>query len=124
HTSLNGHMFSVFNKDNTLSLRLSDDDPDAFMKKHKTTHPVQFGVTMTKYAVVPDAVLANTAMMKKDLLLSQAYVKTLKPKAMKKNDYKTRRTPLNRVLTRMCKFVTGNFLAMDVRNALHHWSWS
>jgi hypothetical protein len=80
YTSLNGHMFSVFQKDNTLNLRLAAEDIEGFRKKHKTDHPVQYGVTLINFVVVPEKVLKNTTMMKKYLKQSEKYVKGLKPK--------------------------------------------
>ena len=81
YTSLNGNMFSVLHKDGTVALRLSPADNEAFRAKYKTTHPTSYGVVQREYVVVPDALLAKTAELKRHFAASVDYVKSLKPKA-------------------------------------------
>src|SRR5882724_6035205 len=80
YTSLNGHMFSMLRKDNTLALRLPTKMRGAFLKKYKTTLSEQYGSIQPEYAVVPDALLAKTKELKPFFDASLAYVASLKPK--------------------------------------------
>jgi hypothetical protein len=80
YTSLNGHMFSLFDKTDTLTIRLPEKELEAFLKKYKTERPVQYGIVMKEYAVVPKALLAKTAELKKYFAMSYAYIASLKPK--------------------------------------------
>ena len=84
YTSLNGHMFSLFTKEGTLTLRLPPEARDEFLKKYKTKLSVQYGVVMKEYVEVPDTLLKKTAELKKYFDLSYAYVSSLKPKATAK----------------------------------------
>jgi hypothetical protein len=81
YTSLNGHMFSFLAKDGTLSMRLGDDDREAFLKKYRTKLSVQHGRVMAEYVVVPAALLKKTAELKRYFAASCAYIGSLKPKA-------------------------------------------
>jgi len=89
YTSVNGNMFSLFTKDNHLTLRLPPDELDNFLKKYKTTLSVQYGAVMKEYAVVPDALLAKTGELQKYFDISYKYVSSLKPKPTTKNKKKT-----------------------------------
>ena len=80
YTSLNGHMFSLFTKENRLALRLPLDERNAFLKKFKTTLCEQYGTVMPEYVIVPDALLAKTKELKRFFDISYAYVGSLKPK--------------------------------------------
>ena len=80
YTSLNGHMFSLFTKEGYLALRLPSAEREAFLKKYKTTLCEQYGVVMKEYVVVPAALLAKTAELKKFFAMSYDYVGSLKPK--------------------------------------------
>jgi hypothetical protein len=84
YTSLNGHMFSVLHKDGSVALRLPEAAGEAFLKKYKTTHPSQYGLVQREYVVVPDALLAKTAELRRFFEISRAYVESLKPKATTK----------------------------------------
>lgn len=80
YTSLNGHMFSVLNKDGIVVLRLPADQRDAFMRKYKTEPVIMYGALMKEYVAVPDALLAKTSEIKTWFDASLAYVASLKPK--------------------------------------------
>ena len=80
YTSVNGHMFSLFTKDDQLTLRLPPAELEKFLKKYKTKLSIQYGMVMKEYAVVPDALLARTAELKKYFDISYKYVSSLKPK--------------------------------------------
>jgi hypothetical protein len=92
YTSLNGHMFSVLHKDSSVALRLPPDDRERFLKKYKTTLASQYGVVQPEYVIVPDALLAKTAELRRFFEISRAYVEAMKPKpTAKKTAAKPRR---------------------------------
>ncbi len=80
YTSLNGHMFSYLSKEGKLALRLPRAEREAFLKKYKTGLCEFYGKVQPEYVVVPDALLASTAELRKHFESSYAYVSTLKPK--------------------------------------------
>lgn len=84
YTSVNGNMFSLLDPSGRLTLRLSEKDREAFLKKYKTGDVIQYGAVMKEYVEVPDSLLKNTKEAKKYLDMSFAYAKTLKAKATKK----------------------------------------
>ena len=80
YTSHNGNMFTALSKSGTVRLRLGGEEREKFMKKYKTTQPVEYGVLLKEYVSVPDSLLKKTKELSKYLELSFEYVKTLKPK--------------------------------------------
>jgi len=88
YTSVNGHMFSFLTETGTLALRLPAEELGAFLKKYKTALCERHGTVMKEYAVVPDALLAQTRELKKYFDLSCTYVGSLKPKATKRKKAK------------------------------------
>jgi hypothetical protein len=76
YTSLNGHMYSYFTKDEYLALRLPEAERNAFMEK--------YGIIQKEYVVVPDDLLKNTGELLHYFEISRDYVHTLKPKPGKK----------------------------------------
>ena len=84
YTSLNGNMFSLFTKENRLTLRLPAGEREAFLARYKTTLSEQYGYVQPEYVVVPDALLAKTAELKRYFDISHAYVSSLRPKATTK----------------------------------------
>jgi hypothetical protein len=80
YTSLNGHMFSVLGKSGTLALRLPTPERETFLAKYKTTLVEMYGMTMSEYVAVPDALLARTSELKPFFDASYRYVATLEPK--------------------------------------------
>jgi hypothetical protein len=83
YTSHNGHMFSNFNPDGTLGLRLPPDIIETFIKKYKTSLVEAYGIVRKEYVVVPDQLLKNTEELKPYFDKSFEYVNSLKPKATK-----------------------------------------
>jgi hypothetical protein len=81
YTSLNGHMFSMFTKDGRMALRLPSPAREDFLKKYKTILCEQYGVVQKEYVIVPPALLAKTAELKRHFDASYTYVASLKPKA-------------------------------------------
>ncbi|SRR5258706_8589495 len=84
YTSHNGHMFSNFNPDGTLGLRLPPNMIEAFLKKYKTKLVEAYGIVRKEYVIVPDNLLKNTKELKPFFDKSFEYVNSLKPKATKK----------------------------------------
>ncbi len=84
YTSLNGNMFTLLLKKETLAVRLSEKERADFLEKYKTRLMEAYGVVMKEYAEVPDSLLSKTKELKPWLELSYEYAKTLKPKATKK----------------------------------------
>ena len=84
YTSLNGHMYTFLSQTGSLGLRLPKDERENFIKKFNTKLYEAHGTIMKEYVTVPDALLENTKVLKKYLALSYRYVKTLKPKPVKK----------------------------------------
>jgi hypothetical protein len=80
YTSLNGNMFSLFTKENRLTLRLPKGEREAFLTRFKTTLSEQYGHVQPEYVVVPDALLAKTPELKRYFDMSYAYVTSLRPK--------------------------------------------
>jgi hypothetical protein len=84
YTSVNGHMFSFISKEGVMGLRLSEEDRELFIKKHKTGLMTQHGVILKEYAEVPFAVLKNSKLCAGYLQQSFDYVSSLKPKPTKR----------------------------------------
>jgi hypothetical protein len=84
YTSLNGNMFSLFTKENRLTLRLPAGEREAFLTRYKTTLSQQYGYVQPEYVVVPDTLLPKTAELKHYFDISYAYVSSLRPKATTK----------------------------------------
>lgn len=81
YTSYNGHMFSNFNPDGTLGLRLPPDSIEEFLRKYRTTLVSAYGIIRKEYVVVPDNLLQNTEELKPYFDMSFDYVSSLKPKS-------------------------------------------
>ena len=80
YTSYNGHMFSALYQDGTVGLRLAAEEREVFLKKYKTTQPVQHGAVLKEYVLVPLTLLKKTSELQPYFKKSLEYVKTLKPK--------------------------------------------
>jgi len=80
YTSHNGNMFTHLTPDGIFSIRLSEKDLEAFIKKYKTKLLEIYGITKKDFAVVPDDLLKKTNELKPYLQKSFDHVKTLKPK--------------------------------------------
>jgi hypothetical protein len=84
YTSHNGHMFSNFNPDGTLGLRLPPNMIEEFLKKYKTKLVEAYGIVRKEYVVAPDTLLKNTKELKPFFGKNFEYVNSLKPKTTKK----------------------------------------
>jgi hypothetical protein len=86
YTSINGHMTSYLHPEGFLALRLAKGDLEDFLREFDTELVRAHGIVQKEYAVVPDALLANTDAMRPYMEASLRYVRGLKPKpATKKN---------------------------------------
>lgn len=80
YTSLNGHMYSYFSKDDFLALRLPARERAEFMEKYKVGLVQQYGIIQKEYVHVPENVLKNTLELKVYFEVAFNYVSSLKPK--------------------------------------------
>ena len=84
YTSFNGHMFSHLDKTGSMGLRLAPEDRDAFIERYNTKIFEQHGRQMKEYVTVPNSLLLDTDKLLPYLNKSLAYIKSLKPKPVKK----------------------------------------
>jgi len=80
YTSVNGNMFSCFNKEGHFALRLSEADRAQFEEQFKTPPFISYDTVMKEYVNVPDEVFFSDELFRKYLDLSFDYVRSLKPK--------------------------------------------
>lgn len=80
YTSRNGHMTSFLDKEGSVSVRLSPEDRDEFIKSYDSGVAVQHGRQMNEFVVVPDSMLEDTGGLGEWLRRSTDWVGTLKPK--------------------------------------------
>ena len=80
YTSLNGHMYSYFTKDNFLALKLPETERAEFLIQYQTTLVQQYGIIQKDYVTVPATLLQNTLELLPWFIISYNYVSTLKPK--------------------------------------------
>mgnify|MGYP001597646720 CR=1 FL=1 len=80
YTSHNGNMFSFIKEDGELALRLSEEDRTKFIVKFKTQLTVRHSTILKEYVDVPETLFAKTKDLRKYMIMSIAYVKSLKSK--------------------------------------------
>ena len=85
YTSLNGHMYSYFNKEGFVALRLPDPVKATFLEKYDTTLVTAYGIVQKEYVVVPDSLLAKPEELLPYLETAYNYINSLKPKPTKGN---------------------------------------
>jgi hypothetical protein len=83
YTSINGHMYSYFNKDGFLALRLPENRRVEFIEKYNTTLVTAYGIVQKEYVAVPLALLQQTEILLLWLEAGYTYVASLKPKPSK-----------------------------------------
>jgi hypothetical protein len=88
YTSLNGHMYSYFTKDDFVALKLPEAKRIKFIDLYKTTLVQQYGIVQKEYVVVPDSLLEKTGELKDWFNISYNYVSALKPKPSAKSKKK------------------------------------
>ena len=84
YTSKNGHMFSFLDKEGKLSIRLSKEEQELFLKKYNAELSIQYGSVMRGYVVVPDDMMDKFKTLSKYFGMSYDFVSSLKPKPTKK----------------------------------------
>lgn len=78
-------MFSLLSKSGFVGIRLPEKEKEAFLKKYNSTiYKPEPGPLLKEYVTVPNDLLMDTEVLKKYLVDSFEYVKTLKPKPQKK----------------------------------------
>jgi TfoX/Sxy family transcriptional regulator of competence genes len=102
YTAINGNMFSFITKEGRLAVRLSQEDRDAFEKKHGPSECVQYGAVMREYVEVPDVVFKSPAAARRLFGLSFDHAKTLKvkPTTRKKATKKSSKKPRGKTSTK------------------------
>jgi len=88
YTSLNGHMYSYFTRDNFLALKLPVTEREKFLEQYQTTLVLQYGIVQKEYVKVPGGLLQQTDELKSWFAESYRYVSTLKPKPTAKSNRK------------------------------------
>lgn len=80
YTSINGHMFTIMDKERNLGIRLGKPDREQFIEDHDAKLHESYGAVMKEYVRVPQALLEDTPTLAPYLDKSFEYVKTLPPK--------------------------------------------
>jgi len=81
YTSHDGNMWSCVTKGGDVTLRLPEGPREEFITKYKTKLSEQYGIVQKEYVVVPSALLAKTAELRKWFAIGLDHVRTLKAKA-------------------------------------------
>ena len=84
YTSANGHMFSLFNKDGEIGIRLPKASGEAFMAKHDTTRFKSHGAFMRGYVLIPERLYDDMDLLVRLLDEGYRYVMSLEPGGKKK----------------------------------------
>jgi hypothetical protein len=84
YTSLNGHMFTFYDKEDKVSIRFSDSELEAFLEKYSTVKSIQHNSVMHGYAIIPQDLLEDTDTLAHYFQQSLDYIGSLKPKPTKK----------------------------------------
>ena len=84
HTSANGYMFTLFNKDGEIGIRLPKESQTIFKEKYNTTIYKSHGATMKDYVLVPENMWDDLDLLSKYVEESYEFVMSLKPKSSKK----------------------------------------
>ena len=80
YTSVNGHMFSLLNKDGELGFRFSKQVQEKHIQEFGTTIFKSHGAVMKGYVLIPDNMLEDLDKLSEYLNESYDYVMTLEPK--------------------------------------------
>ena len=84
YTSANGYMYTLFNKDNEIGIRLSKESQVVFKEKYNTTIYKSHGAVIKDYVLVPESMWDDLELLSKYVVESYEFVMSLKPKATKK----------------------------------------
>ena len=80
YTSHNGHMFTFLDPNGVVSIRLSDEDTEAFRSSFTSGDSTQYGRTMRGYSTVPPDLLEDAASLAEWIGRSLAFIEALPPK--------------------------------------------
>lgn len=80
HTSANGYMFSLLNKDSEIGIRFSKEVQGKYIEKFKTTIYMSYGAIMKGYILIPEEMLKDSDAFADLLNESYDYVMSLEPK--------------------------------------------
>lgn len=80
YTSVNGHMFSLLNKDGELGFRFSKEDGEKFKEKHQSTILKTHGAVMRVYILITEEILKDLDLAASFLKENYTYTKSLKLK--------------------------------------------
>ena len=81
YTSVNGHMFTLFNKAGEIGFRCSKEDQSKFLKKYPDSSLYKsYGAVMQGYVLIPENLYDNINLLAKYLEQSYQYVLSLMPK--------------------------------------------
>ena len=84
YASLNGHIFSFYDKEDKVSIRFADAELDVFLEKYSTVKSIQHNSVMRGYAIIPQDLLEDTDALAHYFQQSLDYIGSLKPKPTKK----------------------------------------
>ena len=84
YTSANGYMFSQFNKDNQVGIRLPKDVREKFLEDHDSGPFLSYGAVMREYVLIPDSMLEEPERVAAILQTGYEYVMSLEPNKGKK----------------------------------------
>lgn len=80
YTSANGYMFTLFNKEDQIGIRLSKESQARFKEKYNSGPYFSHGAKMKDYVIVPDEMLNDLDHLSKYLEESYDFVCSLPPK--------------------------------------------
>ncbi|MCB0762250.1 MAG: hypothetical protein KDC12_12060 [Flavobacteriales bacterium] len=80
YTSANGYMFTLFNKDAEIGVRLSPEAQERFIARYDSGPYFSYGAKMKDYVIIPEELWSNNNLMKSLIEESYHFVMTLPPK--------------------------------------------
>lgn len=80
YTSVNGYMFSLFNKAGEIGIRFSKSVQETYIEEFKSSIYKSYGAVMKGYVLIPESMLDNLDHVAKYLNESYDYVMSLEPK--------------------------------------------
>ncbi|MFN3196198.1 MAG: hypothetical protein ACE364_09635 [Chlorobiota bacterium] len=80
YTSANGHMFSLFNKDNQIGIRFGKEKQEEYIQKYNSDYYKSYGALMRGYILITEDMLKDKSEIIKLLNESYDYVMSLPSK--------------------------------------------
>jgi len=84
YTSINGNMFTYFDKNGSIAIRLNENDIEDIIKKYNASMMIAYGIVQKEYVKIPDILLNKKKILEDYFAKSYEYAKSLKPKPTKK----------------------------------------